>query len=111
MSYINTGDKVRAYLEYPDGSIFEMNCITTQVSFQIEPMVHFYKNEPFIDQGPIRTTIELEGISPGLLSRNDFSKKLHTSKEWMCAYCGRPNKREQETCCSCGAVRSFVYGD
>jgi len=43
------------------------------------------------------------------LSRGSISSPVF-QKEFMCLYCGSPNKIERTHCKKCGAPRSFVIG-
>jgi hypothetical protein len=96
------GDKFKFYIETPDGRMMEIPVIVSNFSITVpfDDVCHF----------------EFAGISqkpPIWLLQDDWQDSIETRKsspEWKCDYCGRPNQRADETCKSCGSVRSFVYG-
>jgi hypothetical protein len=69
---------------------------------------------------PAMSTVEADlhivAENPGALMET-FQDWLHGGinmptyqKEFMCLYCGSPNKIEHTHCAKCGAPRSFVIG-
>ncbi len=42
--------------------------------------------------------------------KNDVGIQPSFQKEYMCLYCGSPNKVEHPHCKKCGAPRSFIIG-
>ena len=102
-SGIKIGERIKVYIERDDGAILETPGII--VSMELGS-----------DSGDISTRFRMETVGLGMpvwSSPGDWRSSLnkrHTAAEWLCDFCGRPNQRADETCKSCGAVRSFVYG-
>ncbi len=100
MERFRCGDRYKVYVESEHGDLFEMTNVLSSISFMG-------------CEGIIRTTIDFIGDGvPGLyrqVDRKEIKERISAS-EWKCDYCGRVNKKHDETCKSCGAVRSFIYG-
>ncbi len=97
------GNKCKVYLETPQGAMIEVPAISYSLSYrspwgdgptEVEMSFKALGDVTWLDQAAWEKTVE----------------ERHSAKEWKCDYCGRPNDRKDETCKSCGAVRSFVYG-
>ncbi len=66
--------------------------------------------------GLVRGSMDFMASDPGALV--EFMQDLQSGrdyqptyqKEFMCLYCGSPNKIEHTHCKKCGAPRSFVIG-
>ncbi|MBW2638341.1 MAG: hypothetical protein JRC86_12655 [Deltaproteobacteria bacterium] len=99
---MSLGDKVKLFIENAAGEVIEIPVISVEYSIEA-PM-----------DGPITGDVGFKMIGPPtMFTRDDFVKKsavMRSAAEWACTFCERPNKRERETCGSCGAVRSFIYG-
>ena len=74
-------------------------------------------NRDFIAGASLITgSIDFAASDPGAL--HEFMQDLQNGhitqptyqKEYMCLYCGSPNKIEHTHCKKCGAPRSFVIG-
>ncbi|MFA5714381.1 MAG: hypothetical protein WC998_01400 [Candidatus Paceibacterota bacterium] len=95
------GKKVKCIIQAEDGTTFDISSCVTQIDVQT------MLNER------VKVDIEMIGNSAMLQStRNEYleiTKDKKSSSEWKCDFCGRPNKKADETCKSCGAVRSFIY--
>lgn len=107
------GEKAKVLLEFPDGRIVEMNA--HMISLNYEPIDISTMDEPYKTYTPSHRGVEitLQGSGPPVfdaVSHEEFNEKRRTASEWQCSFCDRPNKRENETCESCGATRSFLYG-
>jgi hypothetical protein len=90
------GNKYHVYIETSEGYIYDIDCLAVAMDVR-----NTYG-------GLNEWTITLEGLG-GNISRGEMVKQRN-APEWVCTYCRRPNSRSQETCASCGAVRSFIYG-
>ena len=115
------GEKVKIYIQTGDTVI------------DLTGMIHAFKIEQIVDMidvtydglfggepdamkkyipGKMNTTFEISGVclgDPFWTTVQDIKNESNAS-EWQCPYCQRPNKRKDETCKSCGAVRPFIYG-
>jgi hypothetical protein len=112
---IKVGEKCKIYIEKPDGELIEMTSIVegysiTQSLAEVTAMGD--REQSYIPtSSSVKMKIDLCGIGPLITTTGkNISSSARNSKEWKCDYCGRPNKRERETCESCGSVRSFIYG-
>ena len=103
MRAVSVGNKYRVYLEDDSGNITELDAYA--VSLSVTQSYMFYGDPEF--RGPHEYEINLRGVGE-LVTRQSVLER-RTLKEWKCTYCNRPNQRADETCKSCGAVRSFVY--
>ena len=93
---IMAGKQMKVFIELSDGTMYDLDGMATsvQLNSSYNGVVEF----------------EIHGISDGaIMSYNDIRQK-RTASEWACTYCNRPNSRKDETCKSCGGVRSFLYG-
>ena len=96
-------NQIKLYMETKDGHVLELTGNVVGMSTTYD----------WNDIGG-RTTVDLRlvGLEKWFTSsfmRDQVAAKTH-AVEWHCDYCGRANSREQQTCKSCGAVRSFIYG-
>lgn len=106
MAATTLGERVKVYIQNKDGLVFEVHAYTTEVS------MHQDYN------GNVRTTIQLEAIddNPRWVMGSRITENVQRDRqrgEWKCDYCGRANKftghADDETCTSCGSLRSFIY--
>lgn len=110
---ISAGSKIKVYLEFEDGRIAEVNGSIDYLTMNVVA-------KSLEDDGAIvsasaaysrNATIEISGDF-FQYTREAWDRVLEarrSSREWLCPYCGRPNNRNDETCKSCSAVRSFIY--
>jgi hypothetical protein len=114
---IATGEKCKVFIEKPDGSLLELTSVVESFSLSqkcdlVDATVFGNNNRNYIS-GVSHTEMEIKlyGIEPLIMTTGkDLSSRTKNALEWKCDYCGRPNRREDETCKSCGSVRSFIYG-
>lgn len=113
---MKVGNRYKVYIEDANGNVVEVPAIAASLTVQSETIDTTEFGQPFrtLAGGQMRTRIELEadGAPTWIVAdewRNGLRNRL-AAPEWKCDYCGRPNARERETCKSCGAVRSFIYG-
>src|SRR3990167_1693509 len=113
MSLFETlGKQCKVIIESPDGKIFEGQAYTLSISQEmLDVSIYGNLHKSFIPTG--RTSLDMEIIGPlNWISKSHWQETVEerrSESEWQCGYCGRPNQRQDETCKSCGAVRSFVY--
>ena len=108
---INIGEKCKVFIEKPNGTLMELTSVVESFSIahKLEPVRSASFGDCYIP-GSVEMDIKLCGISPLIMTTGkELSSKVKNDLEWKCDYCGRPNKRERETCESCGSVRSFIY--
>lgn len=108
-----TGERVTVTIQYADGRMINMNAMMARLSEQIEMYPEFVIGEEPLSV-PLRRKfyVEAEGfgsITDSYKETQEVLEGFKTASEWKCAHCGRPNKRHEETCKSCGAVRPFLY--
>ena len=89
------GNNIKVFIEKSDGTLYDLDGMVTNVSMS-------YSHNEFVE-------FSINGVSTGAVISHEEIKKKRTDKEWACTYCGRPNQRKDETCKSCGGVRSFLY--
>lgn len=112
------GKDVKIYLETKGGTLFDMTGMVTDFNIsqsigQIDvtaPWDRGINYIPGIPSTSISMTINGNGAWKTLEQMVGEVHEKANSREWKCDYCGRPNSRTRETCESCGAVRSFLYG-
>ena len=98
MSNVIMGNKYKFYIEESNGTLYELTSFIESMMVEV----------PF--DGCTRTTIEMISDEPMKMTVHEEMKNKWKAPEWQCSFCGRPNERKDETCKSCGAVRSFIYG-
>jgi rubrerythrin len=95
------GKQYKVYIEDQSGRVMEGPAVSARIDYQFEY------------SGIQRTHIEFEAIGEVTWTdRTDWKNSVDNRKrapEWKCDHCGRPNKRANEICTSCGAPRSFIY--
>ena len=113
---ITTGEKCKVFIEKPDGSLLELTSVVESFSLsQTRDLIDvtvFGNNDRNYISGASHTEMEIKlcGIEPLITTTGkDLSSRAKNALEWKCDYCGRPNSRTDETCKSCGSVRSFIY--
>lgn len=92
------GEKIKFWMQTEDGVTYELSGMVTQLSVGMT------------FDGPPQVEMTMLGLHPGIWSNSSEIAKRRNAPEWKCDFCGRPNVKDRETCASCGAVRSFVYG-
>ena len=109
MASIKSGERYRVYLQDSRGVVFEVDAIAASIEVTTDMINTTSLGDLSSTFMPGHQTIDinLRGIGEAVV-RNSRDMKQQPA-EWKCAWCGRPNKRERETCKSCGAVRPFVY--
>ena len=107
------GGDVFVTLELPSGEVHKFKAITASMSVEndfINATCFGDRKEKFIP-GLQKTKFEFVGVDR-ITTQIDIKENVKTFKktgEWLCEYCGTPNKRENTTCNKCGAPRSFIY--
>lgn len=92
---IGVGERINVFVETADGKVYDLESMATSVEIR-------YSYDSV-------TEFTIHGVcTKAILSAQ--AKDMRTAREWKCTFCGRPNQRADETCKSCGAVRSFIYG-
>lgn len=98
---VMAGNKCRVWVETPNGEVMEVAAFCAEISVSMSY------------EGLVQTHLEFDSFDSAIWTdRESFHAKLSARKdapEWKCGYCGRPNQKHDETCKSCGAVRSFIY--
>lgn len=111
---IGYGKNMRVFVEQADGSLYQLDGTVTdvQVNYRADlvDVSTYGSGSPEFITGRRWAEFEIRGLSTSGLITTEARTAMKTSSEWKCTYCGRPNKRSRETCKSCGAVRSFLYG-
>lgn len=94
-------EQYKVYIEKNDGTVLTMPVSVQSISV----------NSGF--DGRFESEIILRGVGNPVWSMGSNVLSENTSmtdEEWKCTWCGRPNRREDEVCKSCGGARSFLYG-
>jgi len=94
---ISVGEKVKIYVQTGDRVLDLTGLITSYTFTSIVDDAVTFEFSGFCLESPFWSTAK--EIIPDV-----------TVQEWKCPYCKRPNRRKDETCKSCGAVRPFIYG-
>jgi len=100
------GDRMKVYLEYPDGTIQMVDAFAVSLEHQMGwDNIESY-------------TITLETTGPVSITASMEEVKVKKKKEieWECSYCGTVNPKESRHCGGtdgrgCGASRPFIYND
>ncbi len=103
---------MKVFIETSEGTLYNLDGLATEISLTQHMDlidVSSYANPGAVISGRESIEFEIRGVADGAMTFGDV-KAAKTAAEWKCLFCGRPNKRERETCASCGAVRSFLYG-
>lgn len=93
-------EKIKVIIERENGIVYDLTGRIRSFSLTTDA----YGSPPLI-------SMDIYGDFASM-SADDYAEKVKTarsSKEWKCDFCGRPNQRKDETCKSCGSVRSFIY--
>lgn len=110
---IAAGKQMRVFIETSEGTLYNLDGMATSISVtdSVERIdARSYDNPHNLLVGMRSVEFDIHGVCTGDMFTTDEVNAMRTAREWKCTYCGRPNKRERETCQSCGAVRSFLYG-
>ena len=98
---INFLEKYKVYLEKNDGTVLTMPVSVQSISV----------SSGFDGVFESEVILRGEGNPMWVSGEKALSENISmTDNEWMCTWCGRPNKRSAEVCASCGGSRSFLYG-
>lgn len=114
MATARSAGKTKVYIETPDGMLKEITGYMVRAEIREEvdwdDVTSLSDTVPVYLKGPVEIEMSLEfrGCQMTYSPMDLFAKR--TAQEWKCDYCGRPNQRRDETCKSCGAVRSFIWG-
>jgi hypothetical protein len=109
---ISTG-RMKVFIEVEDGTIYNLDGLATDVQLTHRTDlidVSSYANPGATIRGMRSIEFSIHGVCTSDVITTKEVSAMRTAAEWKCTYCGRPNKRQRETCKSCGAVRSFLYG-
>lgn len=105
---IAVGQPYKVYFESSEGTLMEMSAQAVTINYYHDTLPYWGSDSATKDYFPTGFSIELRGYGRPITREGIMERR--TAPEWACSYCGRPNQRADETCKSCGAVRSFVYG-
>ena len=97
-----SGQKLKATLELPDGTVFSGSGYVAQIS------------QTLITDDLEEWTMELSGLGEPLWqgTRTQAVERQHkqmSAIEWACDYCGSVWPKATTKCIQCGGHRSFVY--
>ena len=95
-------EKFKVYLERSDGSVLAAPAVLEEVTVDTGCLYSDHE---------VSTKIILRAVgAPQWILGSDFLEHeiVRTEEEWMCTWCGRPNRRENEVCKSCGGARSLL---
>jgi hypothetical protein len=108
------GGSVKAYIETPDGSVYEIPGVIVDMTMQQDLNSHFGVGPEGYTAGFQTIDVNIRGYN--FIRHNDrgiWNKRIAertSAAEWLCDYCRGANPRDYRKCGNCGAVRSFIYG-
>jgi hypothetical protein len=107
------GGSVKAYIETPDGSVYEIPGVIVDMTMQQDLNSHFGVGPDGYTAGFSRIELSIQGYNVTRHNNRDEWKKAvirkTSAREWLCDYCQGANFRDSTKCENCGAVRSFIY--
>lgn len=96
------GEKLKATLELPDGTVFSGLAYVAQIS------------QTLITDDLEEWSMELSGLGEPLwqgtrIEAAERQREVQLAIEWACDYCGSIWPKAIAKCVQCGGHRSFVY--
>ena len=102
---IACGQNLKVQVTSPEGHVIEMSGLVSRLD------INSSFNEVVVAEFTVMCEPErlFEWFGNNGSDYREHVIEARKSTEWQCDFCGRPNKRERETCKSCNAVRPFIY--
>jgi rubrerythrin len=114
MAIARVGNKQKIFIEHQDGTVMEITGYVSNMTIEdrsdVIDVTSFGDVRPKYMPGVRDIAMSLELVGCQTIYSSGMVEQKRNSPEWRCDYCGRPNQREDETCKSCGAVRSIIWG-
>lgn len=119
---LRAGEKVRLYLESPDGRVYDITGTVEHVSISVDHVMAFSELGGYhshVRQPEVTAELTIRGDHMHMFSSDQMEDLVETQRdkqEWECSYCGHINPMSARYCgqtddrvAGCNARRPFYF--